>query len=252
MLRPVFTGYAVWNKCAQNWTEESVRQKCREEDPSDFLRNLPVFDKDSLVTYKNVFCARCNGAVNTTYWKLQFDCQRWFNLTNVDLGNSVALLFQKCSFDKKPERHQLNYLKRCILRFQDCRNISQERNESYCQTECLRYAFPVCIRNYEKKRFRNPQCALCSGFEPNDLVTECHFGGGASIPLLTVFFDFSSTSKYSVVVEDSKEKVVKQLQKSCRVPLMRCTIPMLGVVKRSSQPNHQLQVTRRRTKQGKL
>ncbi|KAL9971183.1 hypothetical protein ACROYT_G023676 [Oculina patagonica] len=230
-LRPEYTGYAVWNKCPQKWTEESVRQKCQEEDQSGFLRNLPVFDKESLVTYKNVFCAKCNGAVNTTYWKLKFVCQRWFNLTDVDLGKSVALLFQNCWFDKKPERHQLNYLKRCIPRFQDCRSISQERNESYCQTECLRYAFPVCISHYQTRRFRNPQCALCSGFEPNDLKSECITGDPVESPPLTIFFDFSSTSKYSVVVEDDKENVVKTTTKELSCSLDEVYDPYAGSCK---------------------
>ena len=208
VIRAKYTGYAVWNKCPQSWRDGSVRQKCQDEDQSDLLRNLPVFDKDSFVTYKNVFCARCNGVVNTTYWKLQFDCHTWFNVSDVNLGDSMVLLHQKCSVDKKPEQDQLNFLKRCIPRFQDCHNISQEKNESYCQTDCLRYTFPVCSSS-EKKRFRNPQCALCNGFTPNDLESECQSGSGGDSPPLTIFFDFSSTSKYSVVVADKKGEVVK-------------------------------------------
>lgn len=169
-IQAKYTGYAVRNTCPQNWTERSVRQKCQDEDYSDLLRNLPVFDEDSLLTYKNVFCARCNGALNTTYWKLQFDCETWFNVTDFDLTNSMVLFHHNCSVDKTPEQHQLNFLRRCIPRFQDCHNISHVKNESYCQTDCMRYAFPVCSY-LDKTRFRNPQCALCNGFKPNDLET---------------------------------------------------------------------------------
>ena len=56
-IQAKYTGYAVWNTCPQNWTEQSVRQNCQDEDYSNLLTNLPVFDEDSLVTYKNVFCA---------------------------------------------------------------------------------------------------------------------------------------------------------------------------------------------------
>ena len=228
-LTAKYIGYAVWSTCPQNWTERSVRQKCQ----NDFLRNLPVFDKDSHVTYRNIFCARCNGAVNTSYWKIKFDCKTWFNVTALNFGDRMTLLLQNCSVDKTPERHQLNFLKRCIPRFQDCRNISQEKNEPYCQRECLRYAFPVCDGLVEKLRFRNPQCALCNGFKPNDLESKCEAGSGGGIsPPLTILFDFSSTSKYSVVVEDRKENVVKRTKQELSCALHEVYDPYEGSCKK--------------------
>ena len=239
VIRARYVGYAVWSKCPQNWTKQSVREKCHGEDQSDLLRNLPVFDQESLVTYKNVFCARCNGAVNTTYWKLQFDCHSWFNVSDVNLGDNLVLLHQNCSVDKTPEQHQLNFLNRCIPRFQDCHNITQEKNESYCQTECLRYAFPVC-NNKMKIRFGNPQCALCNGFTPNDLETECLSGSAPVSPSLTILFDFSSTSKYSVVVEDRQENVVKTTKKELSCSLDEVYDPYAGSCKKifSAKPQN--------------
>ena len=190
-----------------------------------------MFDEDSLVTYKNVFCARCNGAVNTTYWKLQFDCETWFNATEFDLSSGMVLFHQNCSVDKTPKQYQLNYLRRCIPRFQDCHNISHVKNESYCQTDCLRYAFPVCL-DREKRRFRNPQCALCNGFKPNDLETECQSASGGGSPPLTILFDFSSTSKYSVVVEDRQKNVVKTTKKELSCSLDEVYDPYMGTCKK--------------------
>ncbi|XP_078373687.1 adhesion G protein-coupled receptor L3-like [Oculina patagonica] len=206
-----------------------MQEKCQDENQSDPLRNLPVFDQDSHVTYKNIFCARCNGAGNTTYWKLQFDCGKWFNLTDVNLGDSVALLRQNCSVNETPELRQLNFLKRCVSRYQDCHNISREKNECYCQTECLRYAFPVCSDS-KKIRFRNLQCALCNGLKPNELETECDSSRENISPPLTILFDFTSTSKYSVVVEDRKENVRTTKEFSCR--LDEVYDPFVGSCKR--------------------
>jgi len=56
-IQAQYAGYTVWNKCPQNWTERDVHQKCQDEDYSDLLRNLPVFNEDSLVTYKNATSA---------------------------------------------------------------------------------------------------------------------------------------------------------------------------------------------------
>ena len=207
-----YLGYVVWNTCPKNWKERSVLQKCEDEDESDLLRNLPVFDEESHVTYKNVFCARCNGALTTTYWKIVFDCKEWFNVTTFNLTSDLGLLQRRCSIDKRPKDNQVNFMKQCIPRFQDCHNISQEKNNSYCEVECLRYAFPVCVRGPEMRRFRNPQCALCNGFNTSVLESFC---GGISgiLPPLTILFDFTSTSKYNIVIRDNVEYAEQQIQK---------------------------------------
>ena len=202
-----------------------MRQKCQEEDKNDLLDNLPVFDKDSHVTYRNIFCARCNSAVNTTYWRLNFSCSQWFNTRAFNFSDSMDVLNSHCKVRKIPSLSQQKYLKRCIPRFHDCLDGSQEKNESYCQTECLRYAFPICVivpREF-RFRFRNPQCALCNGIKPwlND---HCHrfvpsVDNIIELPALTILFDFSSTSKYSIVVDDNTMRLqtIKGASWSCAV-----------------------------------
>ncbi|KAL9971181.1 hypothetical protein ACROYT_G023673 [Oculina patagonica] len=227
-----YPGYAVWNTCPKNWKEKSVLQKCQDEDENDLLRNLPVFDEDSHVTYKNIFCARCNGVVNTTYWKIIFDCKPWFNASNFNLSSDVGFLHKRCLVGKKPKDFQLSFLKRCIPRFQDCSNISQEKNLTYCQAECLRYAFPVCTSYQEQHvRFRNPQCALCNGFKPSVMESECLGWTTGLPPPLTILFDFSHTSKHSVVVQDRKENVVKSIEKTWSCSLDEVYDPFAGSCK---------------------
>ena len=206
VMRANYVGYAAWNTCPRNWTEMSVRQNCQDADSNDLLKNLPVFDEDSHVTYRNIFCARCNGAVNTKYWELQFDCFSWLNVTGFNFSTSMDVFKKNCSLAKSPKSFQLKYLKRCIPRFQDCHNVSQEKNESYCQRECLRYSMPFCVDSLDLGtiRFRNPQCALCNGFKPIYLETECESGSGPVSPPLTILFDFSSTST-SITVTDRKQ-----------------------------------------------
>ncbi|KAL9971189.1 hypothetical protein ACROYT_G023684 [Oculina patagonica] len=208
VIHQSYSSYAVWNTCPQNWTDRIVRQQCQDEDQNDLLRNLPVFDEDSEEHYRNVFCAKCNGAVNTAFWKLRFDCSRnnrSFNAETFNLGNEKILLPnpENCLIDKLPQAH--------------CHYISpnSKKNGSYCQTECLRYAFPVCSQNI---RFRNPQCALCNGFKLNDQDSGCEFDDYGTTPSLTILFDFTSTSKYIVHVKDWKNDVFKNTEKefSCQ------------------------------------
>ena len=210
----------------------SVRQKCKDVNQSDLLNNLPVFDKDTHITYRNIFCARCNGAVNTTYWMLQFDCRKWFNSTAFNLSDSMDVLHTNCTVTKSPALFQWKYLERCIPRFDDCFKVSQEKNQSYCQKECLRYAFPFCERAEGRiRRFRNPQCALCNSLKPYDLDDECMVGNGPVAPPLTILFDFSSTSKYSIFVDDKKLNLQQNIKQVWSCALHEVYDPYTGKCK---------------------
>ena len=212
-----YQGYAVWKTCPDDWTETSVRQKCQHEIEGDLLNNSPVFDSDSRITYRNIFCARCNGAINTKYWRVQFDCSTWLNTTGLNLSSIMDRLQQKCAVTKSPQRFQLKYLKKCIPRFQDCFKISRGKKTSYCQTECLRYAFPLCHKSDKTenttRRFRNPQCALCNGFKLNELDADCRPERYPPFPPLMILFDFISTSKYSIEVMDTKQRIHQTFEK---------------------------------------
>lgn len=213
-----FNSVAVWNMCPRNWTESNVRQKCQDEDQSDLISNLPVFDKDRDVTYRNIFCARCNGApLSAKFWKIQFNCDNSLNATTFSLlGNETILLPRDCWIEKFPDplHSPRNPLKQCIPRFQRCRHTTLE-NGSRCETDCPRYALPVCSANI---RSRNPHCALCAGFELDELNCTCDADSMGGVPSLTMLFDFTSTSKYSVVVRDKRHYVFKRTKKefSCR------------------------------------
>ena len=198
-IGPKYIGYTAWKTCPKSCTKKSVRQKCQEEDQSELLRNLPVFDFDNLTTYRNVFCARCNGAVNTGYWTLQLECE-WFNVTNFNFTTEwVFMNNYNCSIKISPRDLLLNFSQRCIPRFQDC----LEKKQSYFRTECLRYDFPVCL-DTGSILFRNPQCGLCNGFGPYYLKCDCISRGTRRIRPLTILFDFGSTSM-SVEITDSQE-----------------------------------------------
>ncbi|KAL9971179.1 hypothetical protein ACROYT_G023671 [Oculina patagonica] len=231
-LHSQYPGYAVWNTCPKNWKEKSVLQRCQDEDENDLLRNLPVFDEESHVTYKNIFCARCNRARNTTYWKIIFDCKPWFNVTTFNFSSNLGFLHQRCLVDTKPKDSQLRFLKRCIPRFQDCSNTTQGKNLTYCQAECLRYAFPVCVLGGDHfVRFRNPQCALCNGFTPSFTETECPGETPDIPPPLTILFDFSSASKH-IEVQDRKKRVVQSLKKTWSCSLDQVYDPYAGCCKK--------------------
>ena len=213
MFGPRVIGYAVWTTCPKNWSDPIVQHKCQNEDKSDFLNNLPVFDGDSRITYRNIFCARCNGAANTSYWKLHADCKRWFNTTGLTVEDLMRMVDAKC--DVAIRISWLQYLKGCIPRFQDCSRVSQEKNDMYCQRQCLGYVFPVCVRKNGKIiRYRNVQCALCNGIKPIYLEIDCVIGSWGPTPPLSILFDFTSSSESSIEIIDRKMNAPRYVQQS--------------------------------------
>ena len=210
---PRAIGYAVWSTCPKNWSDPIVHHKCQNENQSDLLNNLPVFDKDSRITYRNIFCARCNGAVNTRYWKLHADCKRWFNTTGLPLEDLMRIVDANCYMTIRIS--WLQYLKKCIPRFQDCSRVSQEKNDMNCQSQCLGYAFPVCVKENGKLiRYRNIQCALCNGIKPIYLEIDCIFGSWGPTPPLSILFDFTSSFQSSIEVIDRKMNMPRNIQQS--------------------------------------
>lgn len=203
----------MWTICPKNWSDPIVQHKCQNEDQSDFLNNLPVFDKDSRITYRNIFCARCNGAVNTSYWKVHADCKRWFNTTGLTIEDLRRIVNAKCKVTIRES--WLKHLKGCIPRFQDCSRVSQEKNDMNCQSQCLGYAFPVYALA-SNKVFRNVQCALCNGIKPMHLtIVYCtrDFKSRA-VPPLSIFFDFTSSSESSIEIVDRKMNAPRYIQQS--------------------------------------
>ena len=203
-------GYAVWTTCPKNWSVPIVQRKCQNEDQSDFLNNLPVFDNDNRITYRNIFCARCNGAVNTRYWKLLAIC-RWFNTKGLTFEELMRMVDARC--EVLIIESWLQYLKRCIPRCQDCSTVSQEKNDMNCQSQCLGYAFPVYGKSI---LFRNVQCALCNGIKPMHLsILHREWAFGSNIgPTLSILFDFTSSSESSIEIMDGKMDESRYVQQS--------------------------------------
>ena len=229
------------NTCPNSWKEENTRQKCQGEDEADnVLSSLPVFDKDSHLTYKNIFCARCNGAVNTSYWQVSFDCRHWFDLSNFNLSYDLRRLHNRCRVDKIPGDSQLNYLKRCIPRLQVCNSTTPSRNYTDWRAECVSYSLPVFNFGKGFYTYRNPHCALCNGVELSYLNSVDKSRSTWFPPVLTVLFDFSSTSKFCVkAVKNFVHRVVGRFQETKSCSNEEVYDPYLDICKKIiSKPEH--------------
>ena len=176
---------------------------------NDLFKMLPVSDLENNIVYKNVFCARCNGASNQTYWKFSASCE---NLQAHDLPRKRSLMLQfminNCKWSFEEPRAKYQDMKRCLAVEQSCSHSVLVQKEPLLLNLCSFYAFPVCS-NVGKK---NPHCEVCHGNDISGYHCSClappapppteYPGASGGIPSLDILFDFSSSSSHSVKVGD--------------------------------------------------
>ena len=202
-------GRAVWSSCPKNFTDENTKQKCQGNDEDEIgLNPVPVYDKYSNVTYKNIFCARCNGALHTAYWEVSFQCFKWFDVSNLSLSKDLRLLRDRCYLQKMPVDDSL---KRCIPWLRLPIKSDPTMGNTLCKAECLSYALLVVSRS-RSKLFRNPHCAFCNGIELSDIVFLVQDDNSSpphsfnTPPALTILFEFTSTSKFCIKTADQQKR----------------------------------------------
>lgn len=68
----------IWmvGSCRPDWTEDEVSKKCTDDRARNVPRisgQIPVIDKNN-ITFRNRYCALCNGVKDFTQWKFDVDC----------------------------------------------------------------------------------------------------------------------------------------------------------------------------------
>ena len=127
----------------------------------------------------------------------------------------MRIVDSKCNVTIKES--WLQYLKGCIPRFQDCSRVSQEKNDMKCQSQCLGYAFRVCVeKNGNLIQFRNVQCALCNGIKPMQLSIMCEYKHFTPVSL-DILFDFTYSLQSSIETTNSQMNAPRYVQqlRSC-------------------------------------
>ena len=86
----VLGSFHMRSKCPADWADDTLRDLCEKEAPvSDPLRQLPVTDPSSGITYKNSFCAQCDNVSNDP--NRVSDLMLWN--TRVECPNAAAYNF---------------------------------------------------------------------------------------------------------------------------------------------------------------
>ena len=209
-------GYIMVSRCPRKGLNKEIISSCEDEKQSDLLRRLPVFSISTNQTYKNVFCAKCNNITDFTYWRLEADCDGkeqdlFINQTFQDVIGGAK---KYCELHYQPVRQQ--HEKFCVLQVDSCDKIdSAKQNPAWntAKTLCKAYSYPTCLRS--GRHSRNAHCRLCETAARTTTDIDCLCTSQGKTPDLSIIFDFSSKSQYTLKNEKGDEFFFKIETRNC-------------------------------------
>ena len=178
------TGVWMVYKCPTDWSVKESRSRCENAPPKFSLQfshpiedHIPVLGTNGY-TFRNEFCALCNGMKNYTAWNLgvsspvlppeglDLDSKLKFIEKNGGRVDHISLR------NEQPRRfcYGQNYIDNCSL----------TNDTSY--EACVKG--PVAIVNSGKLRFKNTACAKCNGYSG---LTEISTKGSCGAPRSETF-----------------------------------------------------------------
>ena len=208
----VSDGLWMVNQCRFDWPLDNFRAKC--EEPLDHLTisspdlysYLPVIDREN-ITFRNMYCAICNGIKNYDLWPLNIETAV-IPLENYNLTEKIRfLLSHHAEFPevRGPWRPGTNQARRyCVKNVVD-----------YCPPD---ETVPSCndgdvaLVSYGHANFKNTHCAACHGLSSEMLTC---FPGKA----LGTCYKFSAQS-FSLVLQHNQDE--SQIQTRVTVYDERC------------------------------
>ena len=184
-------GHAMISNCPPGNTDKELEASCSAQVQVGLaLEAQPVTDEQTKKTFKNLFCAKCNGAQNWIYWQFKANCPVG---SQVPSNSSLLLKFvrARCKLSFQLRAKVDIRAASCVLPSK-CAAVELVASQPLLSKLCGFYALPICYNPDQK----NPHCALCNGNEAS-LQRDCPCGDPGSLgPLpglssMAILFDFS-------------------------------------------------------------
>ncbi|EDO38383.1 predicted protein [Nematostella vectensis] len=202
--------FAMVSGCRQNPPGDKTAEKCyQDEHDTTLLSGAPVFDHAQNISYKNIYCAKCNNASQLSYWLMNITCENddMESLWN-DPGRLLKHVRENCTWEYLPSYAMGQNFDSCTPQDTDCvKNATDNQKKDVKQAVhdiCNLYSLP--IRSVEKI-FKNPHCAICSDFSGG---ANCWLAYPYNPPAaLNILFDFKTNEKYDLKIlkGDNVEKL---------------------------------------------
>ncbi|XP_023222656.1 uncharacterized protein LOC111624110 [Centruroides sculpturatus] len=142
--------YFMVTQCLETWKNNEIEIMCTSESEENSLTNLPVSNKFTGMTYKNIYCALCNDDFNIIPWtiimKSKVDHKK---ISSEDIQKVIT-----------PSIYKLNTISIKPCKWDDS-IISECPNDSI-DARCYTYYAPV-YNSYADIAYKNKYCAQCNG-----------------------------------------------------------------------------------------
>lgn len=161
-------------------------------------RELPVYDWMQNILYRSISCARCNNAVNLSFWGLDVSCTSSSLFISTPVNITFVKKFVKehpdCSWKYAPRNKNQQQYKSCVLHDAPCASYLHHLPVlSVLKELCSLYS--MVFSTDLGLRFRNPHCALCGhrdGTSPGGNADAGHHKPSVVAPL-SVLLDVSAS-----------------------------------------------------------
>ena len=204
----------IVDRCTPEYPTDYISSLCHEiPSPGDVLNSIPVSEPNYGVTFKNIYCALCNGFSHRAvlFWRAKLECFVLKNDTQVNEKNHDSLAvngIENVTFNSTIERcvnTKYNFeLPINIPRPRPCKVVvntcNVDWNDSEDQENCQNG--PQAMVYWLGLVYRNIHCAICNAILPSPLICIQPLGGFVvtneaivpSPPLISVsiLLDFNS------------------------------------------------------------
>lgn len=170
-----YTGYFALASCPSFWRNAYVRSLCEgtNNDETDVFLQVPVSNRDTLLTYSNIYCAFCNGDRNIEFWSVDARCPN-SSASNFTDNTDLRL----CSNHFRAPQHHLQSKEPANIHLKKCRHdvinkcpqhwMFQLQNQTAMEiaVKCALLYTPVSlfgIWTSEATIYKNEFCAICNG-----------------------------------------------------------------------------------------
>lgn len=167
--------------CPEGWADEETRLLCKRgrSRNATYLQDVPVHSRRTLVLYRNIFCALCNGDVqNLSPWSVVLDCKPKSTAEAIRTGSARRITYSAVgkylAVDTGGQRGH------CRLAVQEV--LRDDFVETYDASTCKLPPIGECLPNYPDEvvkakcdsytavvydssrllKYRNYHCALCN------------------------------------------------------------------------------------------
>ena len=189
------TGVWMVYKCPNDWSVKETRSRCENAPPTFSLQFLyPIEDHIPVIgtndyTFRNEFCALCNGMKNYSTWNLGVSSPV-LPPEGLDLNSKLKFIEKNGGVIKhisieneQPRRfcYGRNYIDNCRL-----------TNDTSYKT-CVKG--PVGIVNSRKLNFKNTACAKCNGYSGLTRISRFRFCVKPTSEKFSLVFNLKNTGK---------------------------------------------------------